>query len=57
MEITITNHHGYSFGAAELKNDRDEFKKNVKCFTSSTKEAMTIPKVGPVRISGGLNSE
>ena len=55
MEITIANCCGCSLGAAELKNDRAKFKKNVKYSTNSTKEVMTISKAGPVPISRGPN--
>jgi len=48
MEVTIANHHDSSFSIAESKNDRDEFKKNVKFSTNLIKEMMTIAKVGPV---------
>jgi len=57
IEITIANRRGCSFGAAESKNNRAKFKKNVKFSTSSTKEAMTISKVGPVWTSGEPNPE
>jgi len=55
MEVTIANYRGTSFGVAESENDRAEFKKNAKFFTSSIKETMTISKVGPVQILGGPN--
>jgi len=51
MEVTIAYHHDSSFSVAELKKDRAEFKKNVKFSKSSAKEAMTISKTEPVRIT------
>jgi len=55
MEVTIANHHDSSFSVAEAAKGRYEFKKNVKFSTSSTKEATTIFKVEPVRITRGPN--
>jgi len=57
MEVTITNHCNISFSVVELKKDWAEFKKNVKFSKSSSKQAMTISKVEPVRITGRLNPE
>jgi len=57
MKVNIANLRGSSFSVAEWKNDRVEFKKNVKFFTSSTKEAMTISKVEPVGITWRPNLE
>jgi len=51
MEVTIANHRDSSFHVVESKKDRVEFRKNAKFCTSLTKEAMTISKVEPVRIS------
>jgi len=48
MEVTIVNCRGTSFGVTESKNNRVEFKKNVKFSTSSTKKAMAISKVEPL---------
>jgi len=57
MEVTTTNRHDNSFNVAELKKDRAEFKKSVKFSTSSTKEAMTVSRARPVRISGRPNQK
>jgi len=57
MEVTIANRCANSFSVAELKKGRDEFKKSVKFFTSSNKEAMTLSKVELVHIMGGPNPE
>jgi len=55
MAVTIANRHCSSFNVVESKNDKAEFKKNVKFSMSSTKEAMAISKAGPVWIAGGPN--
>ena len=55
MEVTIANRRGTCFGVVKSKNNRDEFKKNVKFSISSIKAAMTISKAGLVQISGGPN--
>ena len=52
MEVTIANRHGSSLSLAELKRDRVEVKKNVKCWKNSTKETMTVTKAELVRITG-----
>jgi len=55
MEVIIANRRDNAFRDAKSKNDRAEFKKNAKFSSSSTKETMTISKVGRVQISGGPN--
>jgi len=55
MVVAIANLRDSSFSVAESKNDRAEFKKNVKFSISSIKETMTISKVGPIQISRGPN--
>jgi len=55
LEVTIANRCESCFGFVQSKNDKAEFKKNVKFPTRSTKEAMTISNAGLVRISGGPN--
>jgi len=57
MEVTIANRRDSSFSVDESKNDKAEFKKNVKFSTSSTKEAITISKAELVRITGRQNSK
>jgi len=57
MEVTIANLYGTSFSVAKSKNNRAEFKKNVKVCTSSTQEVMIICKAQPVWIIGGANLE
>jgi len=57
MEVTTSNHRGSSFSVAEPKNSMAKFKKNVKFSTSSTKEAMSIPKAEPIRITGRPNPQ
>ena len=48
IEATITNSRDNSFNVAELKKDREEFRKNVMFFIHSTQETMTISRAGPV---------
>jgi len=45
VDVTITNRHGSSLNVVKSKNDRVEFKKNVKFSKSSTKVMMTTSKL------------
>jgi len=48
MEVTVANGHSNSFGFAESKNDKAEFKRNVKGSKNSTKEVLSISKLEPI---------
>jgi len=57
MEVTIANRYRNSFGFARFKEDKAKFKRNVEFSKNSTKEAMSVFKVGPVRITKRLRWE
>jgi len=48
MEVTIANHHSKSFDFIESKNDKVEFKGNIKFSKNSIKEVMSISTTEPI---------
>ena len=55
MEVKIANICNNSFGFIELKNDKAEFKRNVKFSKNSTKEVMSISTCEYIQITKSLN--
>ena len=47
MEVMIASCRGNSFYSTESKKDKVEFKKNVKFYKNTTKEAMSISTSEP----------
>jgi len=47
MEVTIANHRGTSFGFAESKKDKAEFKRNIEFSKNSNKEVMSVFEAEP----------
>ena len=57
MEVMIANRYNNSFDFIESKRDRAKFKRNVKLFKNSTKEATFISIRGPIRIMRKIKLE
>jgi len=54
IEVTISKCHNNSFGFAESKKDKGEFRRNFSFSKYSTKKTMSISNVELVQIMGNL---